>query len=169
MYKLLAGTTNKNKLLEIEKLLSGLELDLVNLSDFAEYPEVEEDGFTFKENAFKKAHAYFKYFRMPVFADDSGLVVPALNNEPGVFSARYAGESATYTENNQLLIRNIKAIDPSERQGRIASRVSTSGILRSTAVSIMLFCSSGLKEINSDRDIPENFLNCRGTVTGSNK
>ena len=70
-----------------------MPIKLKNLNDYSRYPEVVEDGKTFEENARKKALAYFKYSGVPTFADDSGLVVPALNGEPGVFSARYAGEN----------------------------------------------------------------------------
>ena len=77
-----------------------------------------EDGTTFEENARKKARAYFEYSGIPTFADDSGLVVPELNGEPGVLSARYAGEQSNYSANNHLLIEKIKNIPTDKREGK---------------------------------------------------
>jgi XTP/dITP diphosphohydrolase len=123
MFTLLAGTTNTHKLIEINQLMSDLKLKLTGLSDYSNFPAVVEDGLTFSENAYKKARTYFDHFKIPVFADDSGLVVPALNNEPGVFSARYAGPNATYTDNNQLLIKSIKPIPPEKRTARFVCTI----------------------------------------------
>jgi len=117
MLTLIAATTNKHKLIEIQKLMCDINIKLKSLSDYSGYPDVIEDGKTFEENALKKARAYFNHFGLPVFADDSGLVVPALNNEPGVYSARYAGEHASYADNNKLLMKKIKKVDPNSRQG----------------------------------------------------
>jgi XTP/dITP diphosphohydrolase len=124
MFTLLAGTTNKHKLLEISELMSNIRLKLISLSEYSGYPEVIEDGLTFKENAYKKARAYYDHFKQPVFADDSGLVVPALNNEPGVFSARYAGANATYADNNKLLINKIQSVPVEQRIARFVCTIS---------------------------------------------
>lgn len=98
--------------------MSDIDIELKSLNDYSEYPEVIEDGDTFEQNAQKKAHTYFESTGIPVFADDSGLVVPALNNEPGVRSARYAGEKANYVNNNELLISKIMNIPADQRTGR---------------------------------------------------
>lgn len=118
MFTLLAATTNTHKFAEIAKTLADMRLKLKCLNDYSGFPDVTEDGKTFEDNARKKADVYFKYFNMPVFADDSGLVVPALNNEPGVRSARYAGEESNYAKNNQLLMQKIVKLPSDHRTGK---------------------------------------------------
>lgn len=103
---LLFATTNPGKQREIERLLAGLPLDLLFLTDFPGTPEVEETGRTFAENASLKARAYASL--VPgghVAAEDSGLVVPALGGEPGVYSARYGGRPDDLSRNELLLER----------------------------------------------------------------
>ena len=114
--KILVATGNKHKLGEIQQILDGLELELISIDQLPESIEVEETGDTFAENARLKAEAYFELTELPVLADDSGLEVPALNNEPGVRSARYAGEDADYLKNNLLLLERMKSLDQSDRK-----------------------------------------------------
>ncbi len=95
---LVIATRNKGKTSEIKSLLSGFPLIIRNLDDFGPIPEVKEDGETFDENAYKKASFAAKILGFPALADDSGLVVEALDGAPGVHSARYAGENATDEE-----------------------------------------------------------------------
>ncbi len=123
MITLLSGTTNQDKISEFYALLDDRKVNLKSLRDFEIFPEVVEDGHTFKENAAKKARNYFEHFGLPVFADDSGLEVFALNNEPGVYSARYAGEDATYHENNLLLIDKIKKVPENQRQAQFVCTI----------------------------------------------
>ena len=118
MFTLIAATTNKNKLTEIRKEFDDDRIVLKSLADFSNYPEVIENGATFSENASQKARIYFDYFKKPVIADDSGLMVEALNNEPGVYSARYAGQNADYSANNKLLIEKIKNIPEEKRSAQ---------------------------------------------------
>lgn len=120
---MLAATTNTYKLAEIAKTMANVNIKLKCLNDYSGYPEVIEDGETFEDNARKKARAYFEFTGIPVFADDSGLVVPSLNNEPGVRSARYAGEKANYTDNNRLLMRKIIGIPVDQREGRFVCTI----------------------------------------------
>ena len=89
------ATRNAHKLREIREILDGLGLELRSLDAFTGVPEVEEDGATFRDNALKKAVAVAAATDHWAIADDSGLVVPELNGDPGVHSARYAGEDAT--------------------------------------------------------------------------
>jgi len=99
------ATRNKGKTEEIRELLKQFPVDLKNLDDFGPIPSVVEDGETFDENAYKKASFTARVLGIPAIADDSGLVVDALDGAPGVYSARYAGENATDEENlNKLLI-----------------------------------------------------------------
>lgn len=115
---IIIATGNENKLKQFKDLFSqNLGLEVKGLKDFTDLPEIEEDQDTFEGNACKKAEVISKELQAPVISDDSGLVVPALNGEPGVYSARYAGAHATDEQNNLKLIENIKHLSESQRQG----------------------------------------------------
>ncbi len=107
---LVIATRNAGKTNEIRALLEGFPLDIRNLDDFGPIPEVVEDGSTFEENAYKKASFTARVLGFPALADDSGLVVPALDGAPGVHSARYAGADATDEDRCQKLLAAMKAI-----------------------------------------------------------
>lgn len=92
---LVVATGNRGKSEEIRLLLADFPVLVKNLADFGPIPPVVEDGQTFDENAYKKASHTARVLGLPALADDSGLVVDALNGAPGVHSARYAGENAT--------------------------------------------------------------------------
>jgi XTP/dITP diphosphohydrolase len=81
------------------------------IAKLKQLPECVEDGATFEDNAIKKALHYSVYAHRPVFADDSGLVVPALDNAPGVYSARFAGAGATDEDNNRLLLERLDGVE----------------------------------------------------------
>jgi len=108
---LVLATRNQGKIAEFKALLSGFDIDIRSLSDFGPIPEIEEDGDTFEENAYKKAHFTAKVLGFPALADDSGLVVPALGGEPGVRSARYGGEKAGDLNNNLKLLKAMEGIE----------------------------------------------------------
>lgn len=108
---LVIATRNENKLREFREILKDLQVEIRSLNDFGPIPEAVEDGNTFDENAYKKAIHTAKVLGLPAIADDSGLVVEALNGEPGVFSARYAGENATDDENCNKLLNSLKGVD----------------------------------------------------------
>jgi XTP/dITP diphosphohydrolase len=91
---LVLATQNRGKTLEIRALLKDFPIDIRNLDDFGPIPAIVEDGDTFEANAYKKAGLTARYLGYPALADDSGLVVEALDGAPGVYSARYAGEDA---------------------------------------------------------------------------
>jgi XTP/dITP diphosphohydrolase len=105
---LIIATGNPGKVLEIEDLLNGFPIQIKSLADFGPIPEVEEDGETFEENAYKKASFTSKILGMPALADDSGLMVDALGGEPGVRSARYAGPDATDQERVAKLLKAMQ-------------------------------------------------------------
>ncbi len=105
------ATKNKNKIFEFENLLRQYTIELKSLADFGPLPEAVEDGITFDDNAYKKALHYAKVLGLPAIADDSGLVVNALNGEPGVYSARYAGENATDEENCLKLLAKMRGVN----------------------------------------------------------
>lgn len=92
---LVIATRNKGKILEIRDLLKDFPVTIKSLDDFGPIPEVEEDGATFDENAYKKSSFTARVLGFPALADDSGLEVAALGGAPGVHSARYAGENAS--------------------------------------------------------------------------
>jgi XTP/dITP diphosphohydrolase len=107
---LVLATGNKGKIIEIKNMLSPFPVKIMSLKDFGPIPPVVEDGETFEENAYKKAHFTAKVLGFPALADDSGLMVEALRGEPGVRSARYAGEGATDKERNLKLIRVMEGV-----------------------------------------------------------
>ena len=107
MQTVVVATHNDNKVRELTALLRTNSFQLVSLKEFS-IPPVEETGSTFRENALLKAEYATKHTNLPAIADDSGLSVDVLAGEPGVRSARYAGESATDAENVQLLLERLK-------------------------------------------------------------
>ena len=111
---LVLATRNRGKVSEFKELFKGFDLEVRSLNDFGPIPPVIEDGETFEDNAVKKAQFTAKVLGLPVIADDSGLTVKALGGEPGIFSARYAGEDATDEANNIKLLRAMKGIEQRE-------------------------------------------------------
>ncbi len=105
------ATRNKGKTREIKNILNEFPIVIKNLDDFGPVPEVEEDGETFDDNAYKKSSFTARVLGFPALADDSGLLVDALNGEPGVRSARYANENATDQENLAKLLKELKDKD----------------------------------------------------------
>lgn len=105
---LVIATRNKGKTQEIKDLLEYFPVDIKNLDDFGPIPHVEEDGDTFDENAYKKASFAARILGLPALADDSGLIVEALDNAPGIHSARYAGENATDQERYLKLLHEMR-------------------------------------------------------------
>jgi XTP/dITP diphosphohydrolase len=108
MEMLVLATRNPGKTREIRELLKDFPVRIKNLDDFGPTPDVEEDGLTFDENAFKKASFTAKILGLPALADDSGLEVEALDGAPGVHSARYAGPHATDEEKTAKLLQDMK-------------------------------------------------------------
>ncbi|MDD4872456.1 MAG: RdgB/HAM1 family non-canonical purine NTP pyrophosphatase [Kiritimatiellae bacterium] len=108
--KLLIATRNLHKLEEIKAIFNMASIDLVSMDDFKNLPDVIEDGATFESNAIKKAVMLALTTKLWTLADDSGLQVDCLNGEPGIRSARYAGEPVDYTANNTKLLKNMKGI-----------------------------------------------------------
>jgi len=104
---LVLATHNKGKITELRRLLLGYGITIKGLDDFDPIPEAVEDGSSFKENAYKKAYFTAKSLGIPALADDSGLVVRALNGEPGVHSARYAGDHASDEDRYKKLLKEM--------------------------------------------------------------
>jgi len=116
--RLVAATNNRDKLREIRCILNGCGWELLDLSRFPSYPEPSESGLTLTENALFKARVGFIRTGEITLADDTGLEVDALNGEPGVISARYAGENVTYRDNVALLLRELRNVPESRRAAR---------------------------------------------------
>jgi len=112
---LVVGTRNRKKLGEIVEILGDLGLDLRDLSGWPDAPEVVEDGATFEANARKKATEQARHLNHWVLGEDSGLVVPALNGRPGVYSARYAGKQGDDEANNDRLLAELAPL-PDDRR-----------------------------------------------------
>lgn len=105
---LVLATGNPGKSSEIRDLLKDFPVDIKDLSDFGPIPPVVEDGLTFDDNAYKKSSFVSRILGLPALADDSGLVVEALDGAPGVYSARYAGENATDEQRYIKLLDEMK-------------------------------------------------------------
>jgi len=118
LMKLLVATRNKHKLREIREILAELDLDIISSADIAGLPEIVENAPTIRDNAIKKAVESARRAKMLTVADDSGLEVDALKGAPGVHSARYAGEVASYPENNKKLLRELRGVALEKRTAR---------------------------------------------------
>jgi XTP/dITP diphosphohydrolase len=105
---LVIATSNKGKTSEIKDLLKGFPVDIKNLNDFGPIPPLKEDGNTFDENAYQKASFAARILGLPALADDSGLLVEALGDAPGIHSARYAGKNATDEQRYLKLLNEMK-------------------------------------------------------------
>jgi len=119
--ELIIASNNTHKIVEISKILSEQNIKLFSLKDFPDFPEVEETGETLRDNALIKAKAIYEKFGKASLADDTGLFVDALNGEPGVYSARYSGENATYEDNCKKLLENLKNVEGKERTAEFNS------------------------------------------------
>jgi XTP/dITP diphosphohydrolase len=108
MKRIIFASKNEGKVREVRKILNDLNVQILSLSDVDYTISIEETGNTFEENAKLKADVIFKEYKLPVISDDSGLSVAQLDNEPGVYSARYAGLGATDEQNNLKLLKNLE-------------------------------------------------------------
>ncbi len=124
MQQLIIATRNQGKVKELKKLLAHLSFDILSLKNLPNVPKTIESGTNFKENATIKAVAVSKYTQGIIMADDSGLEVDALGGEPGVYSARYAGEGACDAANNAKLLENLQGIPLSQRTARFCCTIA---------------------------------------------
>tara|TARA_A100001011_G_scaffold395321_1_gene489983 strand:+ start:50 stop:634 length:585 start_codon:yes stop_codon:yes gene_type:complete len=118
MNKIVLASRNPNKIQELRELLSLPDLQVLSTADFPELEEVDEDALTLEGNALKKAHYVAMVTGLPSLADDTGLEVSALNGAPGVYSARYAGEQASYDDNVEKLLSEMEDIEQRNAQFR---------------------------------------------------
>ena len=118
---LLVATHNRHKAREIQGIMSDLNIQLLTLDEFPSVGEITENAGTLEGNALKKAREVFCITGVPSIADDTGLEVRYLNDEPGVYSARYAGAGATYADNCKKLLSKLRGVPPRRRHARFRS------------------------------------------------
>lgn len=111
MKTIVLATNNQNKLREIKRIFINHDVEIKSLKEVGYFEEIIEDGLTFEDNAIIKARQVAKALNLITISDDSGLEVEALNNEPGVYSARYAGEQHNDDDNNALLLKNLVNVE----------------------------------------------------------
>ena len=122
--KILLATRNIDKVTEIRQVLNGLDIEILSANDIDGLPEVVEDKSTLEGNAIKKASVLSKISGLPALADDTGLEVEALNGQPGVFSSRFAGEGASYEDNVQKLLRDLKGTPSHQRKAQFRTVIA---------------------------------------------
>lgn len=116
--RVVIASTNPGKIVEVRQILSDLPLVLLTAADVGGWPEIEETGSTYLENARIKARAVAAITGLAALADDSGIEVDALAGVPGVYSARWSGPGATDASNNQRLIAALAGVPPERRTAR---------------------------------------------------
>jgi XTP/dITP diphosphohydrolase len=133
---LVIGTANRKKGAELGELFAEVGVKLLTLADFPPIPPIPEDGDTFTANAAAKASGYAQKLGHWVLADDSGLMVDALDGRPGVYSARYAGPEVDDDGNNRLLLEKLAAFPPEKRMAQFVCHIAVSdptGKIRATS------------------------------------
>jgi XTP/dITP diphosphohydrolase len=131
--KLVLATHNRDKTREIIDMLAGLDVEVVTLEAYPEFPPTVEDGDTLEANALKKAREASEHTGYTALADDTGLEVDALDGAPGVYSARYSGEGATYASNCAKLLQEMKDIPEGKRGARFRTVMALSLVSRDSA------------------------------------
>ncbi|MEA3422592.1 MAG: XTP/dITP diphosphatase [Bacillota bacterium] len=125
MKKVILASNNSHKLEEMKKILNDFNYEVVTMEEAGLIDfEIVEDGKTFEENSLIKAKAVLEKLGELTIADDSGLVVEYLDGEPGVYSARYAGENVSYEDNNKKLLRVLEEVPFLERKAKFVSVVT---------------------------------------------
>ncbi|ABR32544.1 XTP/dITP diphosphatase [Clostridium beijerinckii] len=130
MKKLILASNNKKKIKEMKEILKEIDIEVRSLEDERIDIDVVEDGKTFEENAKKKAKEIYEYLlerkdsNFIVLADDSGLEVNYLNGEPGIYSARYAGEHGNDSKNNEKLLNKLKGVLKSNRGAKFICQLA---------------------------------------------
>lgn len=124
MKKIVIATSNKHKVSEISAKIQPFFDEILSLADFPEIGEIVEDGNTIEENSFIKSRSSFDHTKIASVADDTILEVDALNGAPGLHTARYAGENATYEENMTKLLKKLDGVEDKFRTARFRTIIS---------------------------------------------
>jgi len=125
--KLVFASTNEGKIKEVCDIFSDTGIMIIPMKELGSIPEIEEDGLTFEDNAFKKAKFVFQKFGLPTIADDSGLSIEQLGGKPGVLSARYAGEGCSYSDNNEKVLKELAGLPEPHRAQFITMAIYYNG------------------------------------------
>ena len=124
MKNIIISSSNKHKISEIITTIKPLFDKIYSLSDFPDIGDIKEDGTSIFENSFIKSRVAFNHTKLPSMADDTVLEVDHLMGDPGIYTARYAGENATYEENMEKLLKNLKGVPWKERTARFKTVVT---------------------------------------------
>ena len=124
MKNIIISSSNKHKISEIITTIKPLFDKIYSLSDFPDIGDIKEDGTSIVENSFIKSRVAFNHTKLPSMADDTVLEVDHLMGDPGIYTARYAGENATYEENMEKLLKNLKGVPWKERTARFKTVVT---------------------------------------------
>ena len=122
--KIVLATHNFDKCAEMKEIMGEMPIELLTLNKFSEIGEIIEDGHTLEENALIKARTVHKMTNLAAMADDTGLEVDALSGKPGIYSARYAGENCSYSDNVNKLLQEMKNIPPEKRSARFRTSIA---------------------------------------------
>jgi len=123
MKKVIVASNNQGKIKEIKEILKDFPLEVISLKEANIKVDVVEDGKTFMENAYKKAYEIYKITGEMVLSDDSGLMVDVLNEAPGVFSARFAGEHGNDKKNNEKILELLKDKKEEDRKAKFVAAI----------------------------------------------
>ena len=124
MKNIIISSSNKHKISEIITTIKPLFDRIYSLSDFPDIGDIKEDGTSIIENSFIKSRVAFNHTKLPSMADDTVLEVDHLMGDPGIYTARYAGENATYEENMEKLLKNLKGVPWKERTAKFKTVVT---------------------------------------------
>jgi len=130
MREIVVATNNRHKVDEISAILKGTPVRLIPLSDYPDAPELKEEGATYAENAIHKALTVARFTGKWALGDDTGLEVDALDGQPGLYSARYAGEGVTFDDNKRKLLQEMETVPTEKRTAlfrTVLALVSPSG------------------------------------------
>ncbi|MDN4072692.1 XTP/dITP diphosphatase [Fictibacillus terranigra] len=149
--KVLIATKNEGKVKEFKFMFAELGMEVTSLLDVENTPDVEETGTTFSENAKIKAEEISVLYNLPVIADDSGLVIDALDGRPGVFSARYAGMEKDDDKNIDKVLDEMRSVPPEERSARFVCALAVARPGKETLI-VEGYCEGeiGYKKVGSN-------------------
>ncbi len=148
--KLVLATHNDDKILEMQYALKDISVDVLTLRKFPHIGEIPETGSTLIENAFIKAETVFNETGIPTLADDTGLEIDALNGEPGVYSARYAGDYASYSENCTKVLNMLDGVTTENRTARFRT------VMAYVGKNEKFHCEGSVKGLIIDKKIGKN-------------
>ena len=125
--KIVLATHNKNKYIEMKNILNVFPIDIISLDEFPKIGEIVEDGTTLSENALIKAKTVYLHTGLYSWADDTGLEVDILDGQPGIFSARYAGDNCSYLDNINKLLKNMSDVPNKQRSAKFRTSIAFVG------------------------------------------